>query len=72
MKKIGLFCLFSSVSIIAFSAFPIESKTLITDFDPEKFKLDTLGFILGILTILLLPYSLLLLLIHAIFQCLAC
>ena len=64
MKKIGLFCFFSFLAVFAFSAFPIEAQTLITDSDPESFKLDTWGFIIGILTVLLLPYSLLLLLIQ--------
>jgi len=63
MKKIGLFCLFSLVLISAFAAFPVETQALIADADPESFKLDTWGFIIGILTFLLLPYSLLLLFI---------
>ena len=63
MKKIGLLSLFSLCSVIAFAAFPVESQMLLTEADPEKFKLDTLGFIIGILTCLLLPYSVLLLFI---------
>jgi uncharacterized membrane protein len=62
MKKIVLFCLLGCTGIFAFASFPIEAQTLITDSDPESFKLDTWGFIIGILTLILLPYSLLLLL----------
>jgi|TARA_B100000959_G_C14933671_1_gene604755 lipopolysaccharide export LptBFGC system permease protein LptF len=50
MKKIGLFCVFSLVLISAFAAFPIESQLLLSETDPEGFKLDTWGFIIGILT----------------------
>ena len=51
MKKIILLCLFGSASFFAFAAFPIETQTLIADADPESFKLDKWGFIIGILTI---------------------
>lgn len=61
MKKIGLLSLLSFIGLAAFAAFPVEAQTILTDTEPEKFKLDTLGFIIGILTCLLLPYSLLLL-----------
>ena len=64
MKKIGLLSLLSLIGIIAFASFPVETQTLLTDPESERFKLDTLGFILGILTCLLLPYSLLLLFIR--------
>ena len=64
MKKAVLFCLFGCAGIFAFAAFPIETQTLIADPDPEIFKLDTWGFIIGILTLILLPYSLLLLFIN--------
>ena len=63
MKKIGLLSLFILPTIFAFASFPVEMQAILSDPDPERFKLDTLGFILGILTCLLLPYSLLLLLI---------
>ena len=63
MKKIGLLSLLSFIGLAAFAAFPVETQTILTDTEPEKFKLDTLGFIIGILTCLLLPYSLLLLFI---------
>ena len=53
----------SFVGVLAYASFPVEISALIVT-DPEKFKLDTLGFILGILTTWLLPYSLLLLLIQ--------
>jgi hypothetical protein len=64
MKKIILLCLFGCASVFAFAAFPIEVQTLIADADPDKFKLDRWGFIIGILTVILLPYSLLLLFIR--------
>ena len=64
MQKIGLLSLLSFISIIAFASFPVETQTLLTDPESERFKLDTLGFIVGILTCLLLPYSLLLLFIR--------
>ena len=64
MKKIGLFCLFSLVSIISFAAFPVETQVLLSEVNYYKFKLDTLGFVLGVLTLWLLPYSLLLLFIR--------
>ena len=51
MKKTILLCLFGCASVFAFAAFPIEAKTLIADADPESFKLDTWGFIIGILTL---------------------
>ena len=56
--------MFGCASIFAFAAFPIEAQTLIEDADPESFKLDTWGFIIGILSLILLPYSLLLLFIR--------
>ena len=52
----------SFLAVFAFAAFPVETQILITD--PEGFRLDTWGFIIGILTFVLLPYSLLLLLIR--------
>ena len=56
MKKTVLFCLFGCAGIFAFAAFPIETQTLIADPDPESFKLDTWGFIIGILTMPLLIF----------------
>ena len=50
MKKIILFCLFAFVSVFVFAAFPVEAQLLIVDADPETFKLDFWGFIIGILT----------------------
>ena len=64
MKKIGLLSLLSLIGIIAFASFPVEAQALLADPESEKFKLDTLGFIVGILTCLLLPYSLGLLFIN--------
>ena len=59
MKKVVLFCLFGCASVFAFAAFPIEEQALITDTDPESFKLNTWGFIIGILTTpLLIIYGL--------------
>ena len=63
MKKIGLLSLLSLIGIITFASFPVETQRLLTDPESDKFKLDTLGFIVGILSFLLLPYSLLLLFI---------
>ena len=59
-----LFFLFGCLSISLFASFPVETKTLLTDPDPEKFKLDAWGYIIGILTFLMLPYSLLLLFVR--------
>ena len=50
MKKIGLLSLLSLCGIIAFAAFPVETQVLLSEVDPEKFKLDAWGFIIGILT----------------------
>jgi hypothetical protein len=50
MKKIGLLSLLSFIGLAAFAAFPIESQILLTEVDPEKFKLDTVAFMIGILT----------------------
>ena len=61
MKKIGLLSLLSLFSIISFGAFPVEAQVLISEIDHEGFNLDVWGFIIGILTCLLLPYSVLLL-----------
>ena len=61
MKKIGLFFVLIFIGLPAFAAFPVEIQDLLAEADPEKFKLDALGFILGILTFWLLPYSLALL-----------
>ena len=59
MKKIILLCLFGCLSVIGFASFPVETQALIADVDPESFKLDTWGFIIGILTTpLLLFYGL--------------
>ena len=63
MKKIGLLSLFNLLVFIAFASFPVETFEMLADPDSEKFSLDTLGFIIGILTCLLLPYSVLLLFI---------
>ena len=50
MKKIGLLTILSFVGLAAFAAFPVELQMLLTEADPEKFKLDTVAFIIGILT----------------------
>ena len=63
MRKIGFCSLLSFIGIIAYASFPVETQALLADPESEKFKLDTLGFIVGILSFLLLPYSLLLLFI---------
>lgn len=59
-----LFFLFGCLSISLFASFPVETETLLTDPDTEKFKLDAWGYIIGILTFLMLPYSLLLLFVR--------
>jgi hypothetical protein len=64
MKKIVIFSCFSFLAVFVFAAFPVETQNLLTEADPEKFKLDIWGFLIGILTLLLLPYSLLLLFIR--------
>jgi len=59
MKKIGLLSLLSFIGLAAFAAFPVESQILLAEADPEKFSLDTWGFIIGIVTMpLLLFYGL--------------
>ena len=59
MRKIGLLSLLSFIGLAAFAAFPVESQILLTEADPEKFSLDTWGFIIGIVTMpLLLFYGL--------------
>ena len=50
MKKIGLLSLLSFIGLAAFAAFPVESQIRLTEADPERFKLDTVAFIIGILT----------------------
>ena len=50
MNRVVLFFLFGCLSVIAFASFPVETQALIADADPESFKLDTWGFIIGILT----------------------
>ena len=50
MRKIGLFSIFNLLAFVAFAAFPVESQILLTEADPEKFSLDTWGFIIGIVT----------------------
>ena len=50
MKKIILLSLFGCLSVLAFAAFPVETQVLISEIDPDKFKLDTGAFIIGVLT----------------------
>ena len=64
MKRVILFSLFGCLSVIAFASFPVETQVMLTEADPRWFKLDTWGFIIGILSTILLPYSLLLLFIR--------
>lgn len=63
MKKNILLLVFSFLGMVAFAAFPVEAQNLLIDAGPEKFKLNTTAFLLGILTCWLLPYSVLLLFI---------
>ena len=50
MKKIGLLSLFNLLAFVAFAAFPVETQVLLSEIDPDKFKLDTGAFIIGVLT----------------------
>ena len=50
MKKIGLLSLLSLLGVIAFASFPLETQVILTEVDPDKFKLDTVAFIIGLLT----------------------
>jgi hypothetical protein len=64
MKRVVLFFLLGYLSVIAFASFPVETQIMLTETDPKGFRLDTWGFIIGILSLILLPYSLLLLFIR--------
>ena len=50
MKKIGLLSLLCLCGIIVFGAFPVETHVILTEVEPEGFKLDYWGFMIGILT----------------------
>ena len=50
MKKIGVLTLLSFIGLAAFAAFPVESQMLLTEGDPDKFKLDKIAFMIGIIT----------------------
>jgi len=50
MKKTILLCFFGCLSVLAFAAFPVETQVLLSEIDPDKFKLDTGAFIIGVLT----------------------
>ena len=50
MKKIGVLSLLSFIGLAAFAAFPVESQMLLTEGDPDKFKLDKIAFMIGIIT----------------------
>ena len=56
MKKLVLFYFFGFLSVIAFASFPVETQSLIIDTDPEFFKIDPWGFVIGILTTPLLLF----------------
>ena len=67
VKRVVLVYFFGFISVIAFASFPVEAQSLIIDTDPESFKLDAWGFIIGILTtpfLLLFGLPLLLLFIN--------
>ena len=57
MRKLTILIIFSILSVIVFASFPVNMQELVLGVEPEKFKLDTGGFILGILTWWLLPYA---------------
>ena len=50
MKKIGVLTLLSFIGLAAFAAFPVESQMLLREGDPDKFKLDKIAFMIGIIT----------------------
>ena len=50
MKKIGVLSLLSFIGLAAFAAFPIQSQMLLKEADPDKFKLDKVAFMIGMLT----------------------
>jgi hypothetical protein len=50
MKKIGVLSLLNFVVLAAFAAFPVESQILLSEADPDNFKLDKVAFMVGILT----------------------
>ena len=50
MKKIGVLSLLSFIGLAAFAAFPIESQMLLKEADPDRFKLDKVAFMIGMLT----------------------
>ena len=50
MKKIGVLMLLSFIGLAAFAAFPVESQMLLSEGDPDKFKLDKIAFMIGIIT----------------------
>lgn len=50
MRKIGLFSLFNLLVFVAFASFPIETFEMLADPDSEKFKLDKVAFMIGMLT----------------------
>lgn len=50
MKKVGVLSLLSFIGLAAFAAFPVEAQMLLTEGDPDKFKLDTVAFMIGVLT----------------------
>ena len=64
MKKIISFTLFNIIFYGLYASFPVDEAFLNNNYEEKKFKLDTFAFILGILTTILLPYSLLLLFIR--------
>ena len=64
MKKIISFTLFNIIFYSLYASFPVDEAFLNNNYEEKKFKLDTFAFILGILTTILLPYSLLLLFIR--------
>ena len=51
MKRISLFVLLSLFGFVAFASFPVDTvELIISDPEVDKFKLDTVAFIIGILT----------------------
>ena len=62
MRTTATLC-FSLLLTPVFASFPVETQRVVLNTDPDMFRLDTWGFIIGIFSWFLLPYSLVLLVI---------
>ena len=50
MKRIGVLSLLSFIGLAALAAFPVEAQMLLTETEPDKFKLDRVAFMIGVIT----------------------